>query len=76
MATYGQKLLSQCALRGTAGVSEQERAYLQGDELIQYATLGYDLGPDDLDRLDEKLLPRYEAVRKGQAAADLRHRPR
>ncbi len=75
MATYGQKLLSQCAVRGTA-LSDAERAHLHGDELIQYATLGYDLGPGDVDRLDEKLLPRYEALRKGQAVGDIRHRPR
>ncbi len=75
MATYGQKLLSRCAMRGTA-LSDEELAHLHGDELIQYATLGFDLGPTDLERLDEKLLPRYEAVRKGQADRDAKPRPR
>jgi len=75
MATYGQTLLSKCAVLGRP-LSVEELAHLQGDELIQYATLGYDLGPTDLERLDEKHLPRYEAVRKEQANFMKKSHPR
>jgi hypothetical protein len=75
MATYGQTLLSKCAVLGRP-LSAEELAHLQGDELIQYASLGYDLPATDLERLDEKHLPRYEAVRKGQASFRRKSRPR
>ena len=75
MATYGQTLLSKCAVLGRP-LSEQELGHLHGDELIQYASLGYDLGPSDLERLGEKLLPRYEAMRKGQATQTRKPLPR
>jgi hypothetical protein len=75
MATYGQTLLSKCAVLGRP-LSREELANLQGDELIQYASLGYELSPTDVERLGDKLLPRYEAMRKAQAGAIRKTHPR
>jgi hypothetical protein len=75
MATYGQTLLSKCAVQGRP-LSSEELAHLHGDELIQYATLGYPLAACDLERLDGKLLPRYEAIRRVQDESAVKPRPR